>query len=109
MFNQHQPYPEDQMIAYLLVGDRQAVAYKWLQAYVESINSMDDRQVTIDELIEVALTHVNSTSSWGGDYITGSDSYEGLRTEPMFWEKLADLKQIEIKQDNRNNFFSCSC
>ena len=113
--SKHHPYPnEKDMIVRVMVGDPVANAWLWLEAYLENINSMIDsdegEHVTMDELINTALSHVDETNGWGGDYISRGGAFEGMSVEPMFWEKLAVLKEKpSIAQVQHGHFFSCAC
>lgn len=113
----YQPYTDELMKAYVAVGDPKALAFQWLTAYTENLNSlirssydMEDynhSMLTVDEVIRAGL---NSTdpNSWNG-YISKGATFEGVSTDPMFWDKLSDLLEIEIPSHKRNSFFSCSC
>lgn len=104
----HRDYPEDQHQVRLMAGDPMAQAYEWIKAYAENLTDRaEDEVVTMDELIETAMTHVDTSSRWGGDYISRGGAFEGFSTDPTFWDKLAILKNIEIPTEKRNNFFSC--
>jgi hypothetical protein len=108
----HQPFDDEQMLGRQLAGDPQVLAFLWIEAYAENLTDRvrsyhdgDDEQwgnepITVDDLIRAAL-HDN--------YITRGGTFEGEGTDPVFWEKLAILKDIEIPKDRRNSFFSCSC
>jgi hypothetical protein len=109
----HRPYPADQEQVRIMCGDPQALAYKWIESYLENLNSHlrredGDEEVTLDELIDTAMSHLDESGRWG-DYITRGGAFEGVDTDPMFWEKLAILKGIEIPDEKRVSFFSCSC
>jgi hypothetical protein len=114
----HNPYPnEADMKVRVMVGDPVAIAYLWLVAYLENINSMitgshDEfnyqGELSFDELIDTALSHVGDDDPWG-DYITRGGIFEGFRMDPTFWDKLAILKEIDIPQSQRGTIFSCSC
>lgn len=88
-------------------------AYQWIEEYAESLSGTDSEDqeytVTADELIDIAMTHVHTTKSWGGDYLVKGGLLEGEGTSPEFWEKLAIYKAMDIPHEKRNNFFSCSC
>lgn len=107
----HRDYPEDQHQARLMAGDPMAQAYEWIKAYADNLSDRDHDgdHVTMDELIETAIDNVESTSKWGGEYLSKGGLLEGVSVDPTFWDKLAILKNIEIPQEKRNNFFSCSC
>jgi hypothetical protein len=125
----HLPFPEEELAPRLMCADPQALAYAWIRAYLENLNSRiqtedevmhegtddeytseaDGDLIDLDELIETAMSHVDTDSRYGGDYITRGGAFEGVGTDDMFWEKLAILKGIEIPEEKRGNFFSCSC
>jgi hypothetical protein len=100
-----------------MCGDPRALAYEWIKAYAENLsdraegNGYNSAPITVEELIQTAISHLpdeEGNSRWG-DYITRGGTFEGESTDPVFWEKLAILKDIEIPNDKRSNFFSCSC
>ena len=107
------PYPNDQHSVRVMCGDPIAIAYEWISAYVENLNSRikedDGSPITMDELIEIAMSNLGSNTYWGGNYLIRGGAFEGVGVDPMFWEKLSILKQIHIPQKDRNSFFSCSC
>lgn len=108
------PYPAEEHQARLMCGDPVALAYEWLKGYAENLNSQmetssygeDYAPITVEELIETGMSHVGD--GWG-DYISRGGSFEGVSLDMTFWDKLSIFKQIEIPQDNRNSFLSCSC
>lgn len=103
-------YPPSEHQVRLMVGDPVAEAWQWIMSYAESLGSdSEEGEVTADELVETAMSHVKSKSRWGGDYICKRGLLEGVSVDNTFWEKLAVLEGVEIPQDKRNNFFSCSC
>lgn len=114
--SQYRPYPEDQMIAYLVVGDPKAVAYEWMISYLDNLNSMitssweaeeyGHNEITLDELIDVGMSSLNDR--WGY-YIDRGGVFEGYSLDQTYWDKLSILMDIEIPHDKRNSFFSCSC
>ena len=94
------------------LGDPVAEAWLWIKAYADSLSGeYDDFEYTVypDELIDTAMSHVESESQWGGDYLVKGGLLEGKDVDPLFWDKLAILKEIEIPQSNRSSFFDCSC
>ena len=111
---------EGEFNALLMIGDPEAKqydAYKWIEAYAAQLseqaadsydygyNSTDP--VTVEELIETAMSHVRP-DGWG-DYITRGGAFEGESVDALFWDKLAIYMDIEIPHDKRGSFFSCSC
>jgi hypothetical protein len=114
-------YPLDQHDVRIMVGAPKALALAWILGYLKNVNGNieeadDDNSygggdpVTLRELIETAESHLNSSNRWGGDYITRGGSFEGMGTDPTFWEKYAILKDIPLTQEMKNSsFFSCSC
>lgn len=113
----HLPYPMDEHKARIMCGDPIALAYKWIESYLENLNDRitpdedyNSEPITMDELIETAMSHINVESGrWGGDYIVRGGAFEGFSVDPTFWDKLAIIKEIEIPNESRNSFFSCSC
>ena len=105
----HKPFPEE-FDARLMCNDPVALAYMWMLGYLENINDMckneDQDDVTIDELLDAAV-EVGINDGW--DYIQRGGVFEGYQVDPLFWDKLAILKEIDIPEDNRNSFFTCSC
>lgn len=111
----HLPYDPETHKVRVMCGDPVALSYEWIKAYAENLsdrakNQSDEyntSEVTVDELIDSAMSNMDP-NSWG-NYIIRGGAFEGYQVEPLFWEKLAILKGIEIPQENQNNFFSCSC
>lgn len=114
--------PDAEIKTLILIGDEQAEAYAWLKAYADNLNDMcsgggdhdDDEDdyyggVSLDDLIETGLSQIESTSGWGGDYLSRGGAFESMSVDPTFWDKLAALFKIDIPSDRRNSFFSCSC
>ncbi len=106
------PYPEEEHQARMICGDPIALSYEWLKSYLENLNSQiddyDGSEVSFDELIDTGISHI-SNDRYGGDYIIRGGRFEGISTDPTFWDKLAQFKQINIPQNKRGNFFRCSC
>lgn len=111
------PYPQEQHQARVIAGDPQANAYAWIEAYANQLSrppspDNDDDYgygvVTAEELIETGLNNVDN-GSWD-DYISKGPLFEGVSTDPMFWDKLAIFMKIKIPEEVQgSNFFSCSC
>lgn len=57
-----------------------------------------------DILIKAGLEYIQSK-----DYLCLGGLLEGLYTEDYFWADLEVLIDKEIKDDDRENFFTCSC
>lgn len=108
----HVDYAPEEHDSRLLCGDPQACAFAWIEGYAKNLSSDRDEdddyygRVTADELIETGLTWIGT--DWG-DHISKGGLLEGRSVDPVFWDKLAVLKGIEIPQENRNSFFCCSC
>lgn len=115
-------YPENEHDTRLLMGDPVAQSYEWIKRYAMSLGSggcyddcgtceecLENGPVTTEELIDHGMSWVNGKSRYGGEYLSKGGALEGISTDPMFWEKLAILKGIDIPADMRENFFSCSC
>ncbi|MDR5839364.1 hypothetical protein [Caballeronia sp. LZ034LL] len=115
----YQPCPDEEFLGRQLAQDPQVMAFLWLEAYVENLNdqirsSYDNEngrygELDLAEVITTAESHLDTKDRWGGDYIVKGGVFEGQGTDPTFWDKLAILKGIEIPQEKRSNFFSCSC
>ena len=116
MDSNHHPYPgiaEDKWKYYILTEEPRTLAFLWIEAYAKSLvpegatNDWDDphEPVTTDELIDAALETIND----GWEFIVRGGLLEGRSPDPLFWEKLAILKEMEIPHSKRNSFFSCSC
>jgi len=91
-------------------------AYKWISDYASELSGhhgYDDEDqyadISAEELIETALTHVDNKSKWGGDYLVYGGLLEGVYTSGEFWDNLAIYLERDIPEEKRNNFFSCSC
>lgn len=97
----------------LILGDPQAEAYEWIQAYVKNLNSHADDEynysLTSEELIETALQNVSRHDRGWPSYIVKGGLLEGRTVDPMFWDKLSTLTESNIPNNRRENFFSCSC
>jgi len=104
-----EPLTEEQMHkALLLIHDPVATAKQWIIDYAARLSD-DEYTVTADELINTAMSNYYSSSKWGGDYLVKGGLLEGESVSDEFWSQLAILKEINIPEDKRNNFFSCSC
>jgi hypothetical protein len=101
----------------LLLGEDKAIALQWIRDYADSLCEERDPSdpegewsggtVTADELIDTAMGNLKD-GGWG-EYICKGGLLEGVAVSPEFWNKVAIYKGIEIPQDKRDNFFSCSC
>lgn len=116
-------YPENEHDTRLMMGDPVAQSYEWIKRYALSLGtgncyehcgSCDEcAQITAEELIEYGSAWVEDKRDDEGwriaDYLCKGGALEGTSTDPMFWDKLAILKGIEIPANKRENFFTCSC
>lgn len=98
----------------LLVGEPKALAYQWIVNYVDNINAQGESYIEdeesymklqVGELIATALDNLSGKYS----YINKGDLLEGISLDRTFWDKLAILKDIDIPERDKENFFSCSC
>lgn len=71
---------------------------RWLMAYAESLD------LTYDDLMYGADEWVSE-----GDYLVGGENMEGVSTSPEFWEHYERVRDTEVDESDRRNFFSCSC
>lgn len=109
-------YPMDQHKARLMAGDKKALAYEWMVNYCRNIEDQanDDYNVeeygtfsiSVEELVATADSH--QKDRWG-DYISHGGALEGIDLDPMFWDKYADLKDIDRSSVVEASFISCSC
>ena len=109
----HLPYPEIEHTARVMVCDPVALAFEWIKAYGDHLTGMyyDDvfHHISVDELVDTAMSNLEGSSNWADTYINKGSVLDGEIVDPVFWEKLAILKGIEIPAEKRNSFFSCSC
>lgn len=117
------PYAEEEHFVRVAINDPVAVGYEWIKKYAENLTDRvseyynDDAEpeysggepITAEDLIEVGSSWIDTGNRWGGDYITRGGTFEGEAVDPTFWDKLSLILEIEIPQDKRNSFFSCSC
>jgi hypothetical protein len=109
------PYPEQEHVLRVVIYDEQALAYSWIEAYAANLSDAPDDPyfegfVTAEELIDTALDNIDCTKYYHHhEYITKGGLLEGVSVEDMFWDKLAIFQGIEIPENKRDNFFSCSC
>jgi len=107
-------YPPEEHEVRVICGDPKALAYEWIKAYALNLSDpVDDEDgygsVTAEELIETAMSNVNARPGAWGNFLSKGGLFEGTGVEPMFWDKLAILFDIDIPESKRDNFFSCSC
>lgn len=103
---------DEELKVRILCGDPVAEAWVWIKSYAEQLTAQVsdyDREeyghfvVTADKLIDVGMAHADG----GWEYISHGGTFEGVSTDPLFWEKLSILKGREI--GDQGSFFSCSC
>ena len=103
--------PDERKVLCLL-GDPQALAYTWIEAYAENLSDQasgdtyNDAAISVDELLETSLSHLGE--GWG-DYIVRGGSFEGESVDPTFWDKLSILLGVPIPSNKRSSLLSCSC
>lgn len=99
--------------ARLILGDPQAEAYEWIQAYVKNLNSHADDEynypLTFEELVQTALENVSRDGRDWLTYLVKGELLKGKSVDPMFWDKLAIMTESDVPNNRRENFFSCSC
>lgn len=99
----HFPYPAEEHQLRVAICDPVALAFEWIRAYAESLPG-----VSADELIDAAMQQVKSKDGYGG-YLSRGPDLEGVSVDPLFWDKLAIFKEMDVPEEKRNSFFSCSC
>jgi hypothetical protein len=110
-------YPQDQHQTRMMVGDPKAMAWAWIYSYAQNLsrNGSDDEDdyygsVSPEELIDTAMLNLEDDGEWPSHYISKGGLLESVSVDPIFWEKLAILKDLDsIPEQKKNNFFSCSC
>lgn len=94
-------YEQDQVIRRL---DGRHQAQQWIQDYADGLG------LDYDELMEGADDWVATNDGrWGGQYLCKGGTLEGESTSPEFWEHYAKVRGVEVHEDHRTNFFTCSC
>lgn len=84
-----------------------------IEAFAESISSEEDsdwfRGITVsaDELIDKMLEVGTSKSEWLSDYWSNGSQFEGVYIPDNIWDAVETIKNVKL--DNRESFFSCSC
>lgn len=108
MAEQKEPATEEELHQmHLLLEVPSAMALERIREYAKSLGD-GNHEVTAEELIETALGNMESSNGWG-DYIVKGGLLEGVQVSDQFWTDLAIYKQIDIPEEKRGNFFSCSC
>ena len=111
-------YAEEEHSVRLMVGDPKALAFEWMKAYARNLSEMsinededdysDDNEVTVEDLIHCGKSALDPSKSWF-ESISRGGAFEGYEVDAFYWDKLAILLDIDIPENKRNNFFSCSC
>lgn len=71
---------------------------RWIEKYAAKI------EVDADELIEMATKFLQDGSLWHG-----GEDFEGKCVDDEFWEQYEVVTGRDVDEDDRLNFFSCSC
>jgi hypothetical protein len=71
---------------------------QWLRDYAEVWG------LSYDKLLRVAENYLED-----GSFITGGEELEGAYVSDEFWDHFEKVKGIKVAEDNRGNFFNCSC
>jgi hypothetical protein len=74
-------------------------AYDWIIRYANS-HSLD---------VETLINYGISWRGGSGDHLVDGGNLEGESVSDEFWNQLELYTGIPISEDNRGNFFSCSC
>lgn len=74
------------------------LAVEWIREYAFN------HQMDYDTLMTSAEEYLKY-----GHYYCGGAEMEGERTSDEFWEKYQIVRQKEIPEEERGNFFTCSC
>ena len=108
-------YKEGEHQGRLVLGDPQAEAYAWIEAYAAQITeraredkdsySSHDANYSAEDLIQIAESNRHGGF---GKYICHGGVFEGEGVDPLFWDKLSIVLDEEVPDKDRNGFFSCS-
>lgn len=75
----------------------------WLRGYA------DDLDINFDELISYGVANAQRRPGSWEDYLCDGGKLEGESTSNEFWEQLSVYMDIKIPEENKTNFFTCSC
>lgn len=89
-------------------------AYAWIQDYAESFGRYSDydygyQSIDADDLIYYAKSNIERREGDWKDYLVKGGLLEGEYVSEEFWNKLAIYLDVDIPENRRENFFSCSC
>lgn len=103
----HPAFAAAEVAAEPLPADAKSVSERWIRDYAEQID------VTYNQLMGGADSWVESKqydkSGWGGDYLCLGGTLEGISTSPAFWKHYEVVRGVEVVEDHKQNFFTCSC
>lgn len=100
----HPALQDDKAGAVYVPPGSQLASEQWLKNYAEEIDT------GYKTLMDAADKWVRS-----GDYFYGADQggyhgqFEGMSTNPHFWDHYERVRGIKIEENRRDNFFTCSC
>lgn len=96
----------------------QVEAEAWIRNYVEELNKAEYHYyykkeygvgpLTYEELMEHADNHADDRTGWGS-YLVKAGMLEGVSTPEEFWDNYEIVRGKKVPENNRGNFFSCSC
>lgn len=132
-------FPANCLKAKIEANDPKALAFVWIDHYVDNLNDEIKTSwyheeegpldlITVDELIETARSHMpkskggtlpeegsgHHNGSWHWpEYIVRRGVFEGTGVDPKFWECYATLFDLDVEvlkgKYGFPGFFSCSC
>lgn len=94
----------EEVRTHVVLGTSFGQAYQFMIEYANSLSD-DYHKFDANDLIEGGRDASNDDVN----YLVGGGAMEGERPSQEFWDNLGILLSKPIHEDNRNNFFSCSC
>ncbi len=99
-----------------ITTEMRQMSEEWIRHYVVRLNHehhdpeeqagyYNSGPLTYDELMDAAMEHVSSDWSW----LTKGPMLEGVSVEDEFWRHFSTVVSMEVPEDKRHSFFSCSC
>ncbi|HHT4259191.1 TPA: hypothetical protein ACTYZB_004858 [Klebsiella variicola] len=103
---EHPDFPDSHETGYVetsKAGTDVLKAEEWLSSYAEELD------LDLEELINYGRSNAFRLPGSWEEYLCKGSNLEGQRTPMEFWENLAIYLGIDIPEENKTNFFTCSC
>jgi len=96
----HPAFPDEPMVAAAPtpVLSERSKAERWIRDYAEGLN------VGYVDLLQGAQEFLDH-----GEYLVRGGLLEGISTSSEFWQHFETVTGRKVDEDQRENFFSCSC